>query len=228
MFGDPCSIRKMRSDICKWKLPYPKITQKPFYAFSYLMEKNLTLTCSAFMIRKKNLEGLDFDSPYDAWFDWWLLSQLSLRGRFYWIPEKATFWRKGAASYLNLFNRNIDLYRESLGFAGRLFDLMQKFSNFDYEEGRYLLRRRLRKELEKRRLLRKLISYESSFKIPIRRILHLLARTLVMFKKIFKSIVGDRFYISLKWKWIRLLYRDRACVGCHSHGERGDRGRFQR
>ena len=124
MFGDPGLIRKVQNTVKAWDLPYNELSQGPFSGFHFLMDENLVLTCSAFITRKELLVDLNFDAPYDAWFDRWILIQLSMRGCFLWIPQAATFWQVRGTSYLHQFNRQLRLYRESCAFELSLLSLV--------------------------------------------------------------------------------------------------------
>ena len=79
------------------------------------------------MMRKQALRELDFSNPYDAWFDWWMLIQLSLRGKFFYLSEKKTRWRIHSASYIHCFNSRLDLYKESCLFLERMWSLMKDY-----------------------------------------------------------------------------------------------------
>ncbi|MGE5197644.1 MAG: glycosyltransferase family 2 protein [Deltaproteobacteria bacterium] len=170
MFGDDKIIRNTLKDIQSWQLPEEEITDRPYDAFGYLLDENLVLTCSVFMTRKRLLDEVNFISPYDAWFDWWVLAQLSLCGKFYKCPEKATFWQLSSKSYLRQFNKRINLYRESRFFLRHLSSLMSDFLNslaVHEERPEHVL---LRKEIEKRQLRQALFHIEGILRIPVYRI----------------------------------------------------------
>ncbi len=120
MFGDDGLIRSLNEQYHWRKFLDSEIADKPFYAFPYLLHYNFILTFSSFVTRKKSLDGIDFSAKHDAWFDWWLLAQLSLKGRFFYLPEAHLKWRVHAQSYNLIYSRSVDEYREGLLFKDRI------------------------------------------------------------------------------------------------------------
>jgi hypothetical protein len=75
----------------------------PFQTFSRLSKRNIILTFSAVIARKKCLQGLDtsLSANYAVWLDWFLWLQLSLRESFIFLPEQLVHWRARRESYCN-------------------------------------------------------------------------------------------------------------------------------
>lgn len=124
--GNPAAILDMKEKI-RWfgDLGGP-LSGEPFYAFKYLLYHNFVLTFSSFMTRRRCLEGVDMSARCQAWLDWWLLSQLSLRGKFLSIPESLVRWRVHEKSLNQLTLRNMDEYREGVLFQDTIFRLMKE------------------------------------------------------------------------------------------------------
>ena len=65
-----------------------RIKERPFYAFKYLSVSNYVYTFSCFVVKKELLNTckIDLKFPHDSfntWLDWWLLGQLSVKGKFF-------------------------------------------------------------------------------------------------------------------------------------------------
>jgi hypothetical protein len=43
----------------------------------------------------------------DVWLDWWLLGQLSVKGKFFFQSEKKTKWRVHGKSYIQQAKRHL-------------------------------------------------------------------------------------------------------------------------
>lgn len=96
---------------------------KPFYALELLMV-NIIPTFSAAMARKGIFDGLNFSKEYEAWLDWWLWGQLSVKGKFYYIPGRKTKWRVHEKSNntryqlrINNIERHTKLFRKKLNIC---------------------------------------------------------------------------------------------------------------
>jgi glycosyltransferase involved in cell wall biosynthesis len=177
MSGEEAVKKKLRGDIRKWKLPYADLEDRAFYAFPFLLEKNLVLTCSCAMMRRSLLERIDPMTSHDAWFDWWMLAQLSVMGKFFYIADKKTTWRVHRTSYIHRFNSQIDLYQESCAFLDRIFEFMKTYSKRDEcANGDRLLIEELRKELRSRETRRKLDFLARVVKLPLKKALAHLQR----------------------------------------------------
>ena len=82
-----------------------KIKERPFYVFKYLSVWNYVYTFSCFIVKKELLNTCKFDLKFphnssDVWLDWWLLGQLSVKGKFFFQSEKKTKWRVHGKSYI--------------------------------------------------------------------------------------------------------------------------------
>lgn len=180
MFGSKKMIQQINRDIQSWELPEDAITGKPYHAFGYLLDQNLVLTCSAFMTRKNLLSEANLLSPYDAWFDWWILAQLSLRGKFYKCSEKATFWQLRSKSYLHEFNKSINIRKESRFFLRHLFFLMSGFlytTSSECQRPEYKL---IAKEIRRRKFRHKLFRLETILPVPAHRIWIIVVKSMAM------------------------------------------------
>ena len=98
MFGSEKVIRQNRDSI-KFLLEDFKMKNKPFYAMNLLMERNIIPSFSCFVVRKDAMRNLNLTSKPAVWLDWWLLFQISLKGKFYYQYDKKTKWRMHEKSY---------------------------------------------------------------------------------------------------------------------------------
>jgi len=98
MFGSKKIIRKRKKSV---EHILEKIDKKnePFFAYGYLLEQNYVPTFSCFMVRKEVLDEIEFSDKPLAWLDWFILAQISLRGKFYYQSDKKTGWRMHESSY---------------------------------------------------------------------------------------------------------------------------------
>lgn len=72
---------------------------------------NLIPTFSCVMCKKNDLEKCNFNTPIDAYLDWYLWSQLADKQIFY-LPQELTKWRVTKNSYAQTFKgKNISLYK---------------------------------------------------------------------------------------------------------------------
>ncbi|MBT4166181.1 glycosyltransferase [archaeon] len=108
MFGSKKKIEE-GEELMKFILDDFKIKNKPFYAFEFLSEINYIPTFSCFMVKAKMLNKIDFSDKHKAWLDWWILGQLSVRGKFFFQDKKKTKWRMHEKSYNNLYISNLDI-----------------------------------------------------------------------------------------------------------------------
>lgn len=65
----------------------------------HYMVSNYIPTFSAVCVKKEVLQSCDFDSPYQAWLDFWLWRQICLFHTVHFIPSQITIWRKHDTSY---------------------------------------------------------------------------------------------------------------------------------
>lgn len=77
------------------KMSFPK---NMFYDF-YI--NNMILTFSCVMVEASILKNADFNSPVDAFLDWWLWIHLARNNKFYYVDEELTNWRLHLQSYIN-------------------------------------------------------------------------------------------------------------------------------
>ena len=63
---------------------------------------NLVPTFSCVMVEREALLKCSFDTPQNAWLDWWLWGQIAVDSKFYFIKEKLSFWRLHNESYINV------------------------------------------------------------------------------------------------------------------------------
>lgn len=128
MFGDPFLVRAQKVKFTWKNFPNNEVSNRSFYAFKYLMRYNFVQTFSAFMVRREAFEGIDFSPRHSAWLDWWLLSQLSVRGKFFYIPESYVYWRVHDRNYNKTYSESIDEYREGIRFRDDIFSWMKDFA----------------------------------------------------------------------------------------------------
>ena len=105
VFGDEKAIAGRENDVKLLTDDFP-IKDIPFNAFEYLVEKNIVPTFSCFIVRKDFLDGVDFNTKLEPWLDWWLLAQLSLMGKFYFLSENKTRWRLHDKSYNIIYQKS--------------------------------------------------------------------------------------------------------------------------
>lgn len=78
------------------KMSFPK---NMFYDF-YI--NNMILTFSCVIIEANALKNADFNSPVDAFLDWWLWIHLAYNNKFYYVDEELTNWRLHSKSYIKI------------------------------------------------------------------------------------------------------------------------------
>ena len=81
---------------------------------SDILRRNYIYSFSVAMVRRENFQNLDWGVPEECgrWLDWWLWAQLSLRGKFFYIPKKLTQWRVHEMSYNCQLNQPLSGQRE--------------------------------------------------------------------------------------------------------------------
>lgn len=52
------------------------------------------------MVKKETLNKCNFDTPIDAYLDWWLWNQIAINNKVYFINKRLTFWQRHANSYM--------------------------------------------------------------------------------------------------------------------------------
>ncbi len=189
MFGEERLVEAQKREYHWWEFPNAGIINTPFYAFPYLTNFNFVMTFSAFMARRTALQNIDFSVKYKAWLDWWILSQLSLQGKFYYLPEKHVAWRVHGANFNRAYRSQIDDYRASLRFKEEIAATMdsvwrqlKKKGNAD-PEMMFLLGQIIRKRARSR-LFRKASD---------------------VLKGAIKVVLPDRPYRVLKWQFLKLI-----------------------
>ena len=94
----------------------------PKNMFFDITTKNRLLTLSAVCIKKDLFSNFNFNVKDDRFFDWWLLIHVARKNKFYYIPQKLTFWRLHKNSYVNKKDKNIKLPTNMLAY----FDIFIK------------------------------------------------------------------------------------------------------
>jgi hypothetical protein len=74
------------------------------------------------MVRREVFMELDFNIPieHEMSLDWWLWAQISMLGKFYYIPQKYTLWRIHKDSYSCRYRESLEEPKEEC----------QKFMNY--------------------------------------------------------------------------------------------------
>ena len=62
-------------------------------------------TFSCVMVRTKTLGECDFETPFNAYLDWWLWYQIFYAGEVVFIDKKLTYWRMHRKSYIQREDR---------------------------------------------------------------------------------------------------------------------------
>ncbi len=93
MIGDDGPWRKKLEDHLERYVRSNKNTG-PFYGFQ-VFHYNIIPSFSAVMARREYLDGLDFGIPkkHISWVDQFLWAQLSVFGKFLYLPRKLSYWR---------------------------------------------------------------------------------------------------------------------------------------
>ena len=99
MFGEKDVINKKKKQLDYLFYGVEIKKDAPFHAFKFLLNHNYIPTFSCFVLRREALIELNITEKYNAWFDWWILAQISLKGKFYLQSEKLTKWRIHEKSY---------------------------------------------------------------------------------------------------------------------------------
>ena len=110
IFGEKGTWRENRESVIKnIRKTNNKHKNKPFYA-SELRNKNIVPSFSTVMAKRDVFDNVDFSIPkeYEMWLDLWLWRQLSLKGKFFYIPRKTAKWRIHKASYNSKIDRKLN------------------------------------------------------------------------------------------------------------------------
>lgn len=100
--GDPLIIRNKQPYFMScFHMPI----NNPFTAFPSILVFNFIPTFSTVIVRSSVLNGIKFipDSKFAMWLDWFIWAQVSLRGKFLFIPKKLVNWRIYGDSYYGKF-----------------------------------------------------------------------------------------------------------------------------
>lgn len=68
--------------------------------FKLLENENIIPTFSCVMLKANILKKCDFNSPIDAWLDWWLWRQISAKHSIGFIDKHLTYWRRHKKNYI--------------------------------------------------------------------------------------------------------------------------------
>jgi len=101
IFGEPGSwIEKNKEWLKHFRHINRENSYRPFNA-KKILNGNFINSFSAVMVKRNSLNNLNFSVPkkYEMWLDLWLWGQLSLKGKFFYIPELQTKWRLHKESY---------------------------------------------------------------------------------------------------------------------------------
>lgn len=126
MFGDEQAIRKLRIKYHWPRFRTAGVGGSAFEALGLLLRFNFVLTFSNFITRKRFLTDLNYTPPRGAWLDWWLVSQLSLRGKFYYVPDICVRWRIHPRSQNFTLLSRIDDFYESFQMRDNMLNLIKK------------------------------------------------------------------------------------------------------
>ncbi len=72
----------------------------PIDMFYYFYHSNKIFTFSSVMTKREDLLKINYEPKLDCLLDWHLWVQLAYLGKFYYIPEKLTYWRLHSNSYV--------------------------------------------------------------------------------------------------------------------------------
>ncbi len=89
--------QQKRYECTQKKLSQMKFPRNMFYDFNV---NNMILTFSCVMIDKSVLKNPDFETPIDAFLDWWLWVHIDYKNDFDYIDEELTNWRLHKKSYI--------------------------------------------------------------------------------------------------------------------------------
>ena len=99
-FGDETRVNDFNLALKKTRSILKNRTY-PANLFYNFFQSNKIFTFSCVMVKKNNLENLDYDPKLDYLLDWYLWIQLAYMGKFYYIDERLSKWRLHRKSYIN-------------------------------------------------------------------------------------------------------------------------------
>ncbi len=108
------------------RLEYTNVNKENWYkniGFIFL-KKNIIPTFSCVLIKKSKLLECDFNTPFDAYLDWWLWVQICCQNKAYFLTKKLTNWRQHKESYShninvpkNFYIQIIKLFQKTYAFS---------------------------------------------------------------------------------------------------------------
>ncbi|OGH95891.1 MAG: hypothetical protein A2039_03190 [Candidatus Melainabacteria bacterium GWA2_34_9] len=134
LFGDEKLITDFKK---RFKIHYKDIDEmnlsyfRPEDIAHYFMVMNMIASFSCTMIEKTALQECNFETPREAWLDWWLYTQIVFKHPIYYINEKLTYWRKHPDSYINSFTAEKRI-RESTNFRISHLEFIKRFKGLEY------------------------------------------------------------------------------------------------
>ena len=90
----------------------------PVSLCNFMPITNLVPTFSCVMVERKVLSKCNFNTPQNAWLDWWLWGQIAVDNKFYFIKEKLSYWRLHNESYINVTKDEVN--KKALMFKRKL------------------------------------------------------------------------------------------------------------
>lgn len=117
LVGDEEYISEYREYIDSVRQKIATIGSSTFSGKEMLKENNPIFSFSCVAARAKNVKECNFDSPYDAFTDWWLWKQMSYMGKIIFLDKDLTRWRIHKKSFMkqidDLDKRNAQLKEEA-------------------------------------------------------------------------------------------------------------------
>lgn len=97
---------------------------RPISLHRFMPITNLVPTFSCVMVKRDALLACNFDTPQNAWLDWWLWGQIAVNNKFYFISEKLSYWRLHDSSYINISKEAI--LKKAFQFKKKLLNFYMK------------------------------------------------------------------------------------------------------
>ncbi len=170
IFGDEKVVTERKNNVRLLTDDFP-IKDIPFNAFEYLAEKNIVPTFSCFMVRRDFLDKVNFNTRLEPWLDWWLLAQLSLMGKFYFLSRNKTKWRLHDKSYnvvyqkskIETFRRARHMKNEIMRYAERYLRSLKSDNNETIRDNYDYTKKINEKEVEISLLKRRIAEIQNNF-----------------------------------------------------------------
>ena len=99
-FGDENKVNDFNLALKKTRIILSK-KNYPQNLFYNVFQSNKIFTFSCVMVKKDNLQNIDYNPKLDYLLDWHLWIQIAYTGKFYYIDKKFTKWRLHRKSYIN-------------------------------------------------------------------------------------------------------------------------------